>query len=167
MSWGEVTHQVVIRLPAGSKSSPLIYALSTTVISHINIRSLQAADCSRPVKQGVTSPDVQTTRNVRGSHLEVSPNQAPPLVGSILVQPVIPKPRTPNAQLKQEVGAPILDFRGGQREESGIGDVDEVHGLVEGLGAWQLILVCMLIGGFWCFDLGDVRGLGRIGLRTI
>ena len=87
-------------------------------------QSLPATDCLRPAQ--VPSLDVQTPRTIRGSYLEVSTNQAPPLVGRILVQPVIPKPRTPHPQLKQEVRAPTLDSRGGQGEESGIGDVDEV-----------------------------------------
>ena len=89
----------------------------------------------------IPSPDVQTNQSFCESYLEVSPNQAPSLVRSILVQPVIPKPRTPNPQLKQQVRAPCFDFRGGQGEESGVGDIDELHRLVEGLGPWQLVLV--------------------------
>ena len=42
---GGVTHQVVIRLPAGSKSSPWMYALSTNAVSRIHVDPLQATDC--------------------------------------------------------------------------------------------------------------------------
>lgn len=65
--------------------------------------------------------------------LEVPPDLGPPLVRGVLVQPVISKTRSPDAQLEDEVRAITGLGSIRDRQETRVGDVDKIDRLIETL----------------------------------